>query len=102
MECCTHHDKLDNRISTMELKLEELHNDIKDIKKALIGDLENPGWITKLTNDDRSNQLRIEALESKVQKFEQVFNKILWKVLGALTLAAIAGGGIMSTIERVF
>jgi uncharacterized coiled-coil protein SlyX len=102
MECCEHHDKLDNRISTMELKLEELHKDIREIKAALIGDLQNPGWITKLTNEDKSNQSRIEQLECKVAKFEQVFNKILWKVLGALTLAAIAGGGVMSTIERIF
>ena len=100
-EFCTQHDNICDRLRNMEEKLSEVHNDIKDIKNALIGDLNNVGWLTKLTNEDKDLGNRIVEIEKKVNKYEVIFEKFVWKLIGALTTSAVAGGGIVTLIQHL-
>jgi glycerate kinase len=99
-ECAKHNDTLD-RISKMENQLAEVHSDIKEIKSALIGDLNNPGWLTKLTNEDKEMKDRIVTLEKKISRYEKIFEQFLLKLIIALTIAAAAGGGASAIITNM-
>lgn len=101
MERCSEHGNICEKMVSMEETLNEVKLDIKDIKQALIGTLDKPGWITLLTNEDKELKNRVVELEKKIAKFEGIFEKFIWKLVGALTTAALMGGGVTAIIQNL-
>jgi hypothetical protein len=86
-----------NHVESIELKelreqVDDLVDDVKDIKKAILGDDFNPTGYTK----------RLDNIETRLDNVEDFIMKWKWIVVGAIAFAGYGGITMTQNIIQLF
>lgn len=75
----------------------EIKTDLKELKAAVIGDVEHQGIVGRLIDGDR----RLIALEKWQTEKESLINKIVWRLAGIALLGGASGVGLTKIVEAL-
>lgn len=79
------------KIDLFEKDLKDIGVNVNEIKKALLGDFENAGLITKVVDIEK----RLSECECFIGNVKKQFTNIAWKAI-ALGMGSAGGGAVLS------